>query len=100
ELGVSEAELLATTIGDECIRLSGNWPAFMKRLPEVGRVMSLTRNDSCILEHKGVFEKVNTFGKEDHAMATVIGPIERRVFFKSWHVAFAVQQKKDDRTLT
>lgn len=100
ELGVSEAELLATTTGTEAVRLAGNWPSFLKRLPELGRVMSLTRNGSCILEHKGSFQKVNTFGSEEHTMGTVIGPIETRVFFKSWHVAFAVQQKKEDRVLT
>lgn len=100
ELGVSEAELLATTIGTEAVRLSGDWQQFVKRLPELGKVMSLTRNGSCILEHKGPFQKVSTFGESDRAMGTVIGPIETRIFFKSWHVAFAVQQKKEDRTLT
>ena len=99
QLDVSEAVLLATTIGENCIRLEGNWKKFLKRLPELGRVMSLTRNNSCILEHKGSFEAVKTFGKNDHAMATVIGPIETRVFFKNWHVAFAVKQEKRGREL-
>ena len=99
-LHVSEAMLLATTIGENCVRLEGDWKKFLKRLPELGRVMSLTRNDSCILEHKGNFEKVKTFGKDDHAMATVIGAIETRVFFKNWHVAFAVKQEKRGRELT
>lgn len=100
ELGVSEAELLATTIGTEAVRLHGDWIQFLKRLPELGNVMSLTRNNSCVLEHKGPFQKINTFGTGDHSVGTVIGPIETRVFFKSWHVAFAVQQKKEDRLLT
>jgi putative hemin transport protein len=99
ELGSSEAELLATTIGDETVRLDGNWQELVKRLPELGRVMSLTRNDGCILEHKGAFQKVNTFGKGAHMMGTVIGPIESRIFFNAWHVAFAVKQKKEDRHL-
>jgi putative hemin transport protein len=99
ELGSSEAQLLATTIGDETIRLDGNWQELVKRLPELGRVMSLTRNDGCILEHKGAFQKVNTFGKGAHMMGTVIGPIESRIFFNAWHVAFAVKQKKEDRYL-
>jgi putative hemin transport protein len=99
ELGTSEAELLATTIGEDTVRLEGNWQELVKRLPELGRVMSLTRNNGCILEHKGPFQKVNTFGKADHAMGTVIGPIESRIFFSAWHVAFAVKQKKDDKEL-
>lgn len=99
-LGLSEAQLLATQTGGEATRLKPDWPAFLKRLPELGRVMSLTRNEACILEHKGTFEKVNVFGKEEHRMATVIGPIETRVFLKSWHVGFAVKQMKGERLLT
>jgi putative hemin transport protein len=99
DLGSSEAELLATTIGDETVRLEGNWQELVKRLPDLGKVMSLTRNNGCILEHKGAFQKVNTFGTEEHTMGTVIGPIESRIFFKAWHVAFAVKQKKEEREL-
>ncbi|MEM6843329.1 MAG: ChuX/HutX family heme-like substrate-binding protein [Bacteroidota bacterium] len=99
-LELSEAQLLATTVGEDCVRLGGHWPEFLKRLPELGYVMSLTRNDGCILEHKGHFDQVSAFGKGDHWMATVIGPIETRVFFSSWHVAFAVHQEKNGRELT
>ena len=99
DLGSSEAELVATTIGDDTVRLEARWQELVKRLPELGRIMSLTRNNGCILEHKGPFQKVNTFGNADHAMGTVIGPIETRIFFQAWHVAFAVKQKKDDREL-
>jgi putative hemin transport protein len=99
ELGSSEAQLLALKVGNNCTRLEGNWQDFLKRLPELGYVMSLTRNDSCILEHKGSFQKVNTFGNNEHAMGTVIGPIETRVFFKAWHVALALEEKKEDRIL-
>ena len=99
DLGSSEAELLATTIGEETVRLDGRWPDMVKRFPELGRVMSLTRNNGCILEHKGAFQKVNTMGRGDHTMGTVIGPIESRIFFQAWHVAFAVKQKKEGREL-
>ncbi|MEN7549900.1 ChuX/HutX family heme-like substrate-binding protein [Rapidithrix thailandica] len=99
ELNVSELELLATRAGEDCIRLTGNWPEFVKRLPELGPVMSLTRNESCILEHKGTFDEVSTFGEGSRAMATVLGPIESRMFFKSWFVGFAVKMEKRNRTL-
>lgn len=98
-LDASEAELLATTIGENCVRLAGNWPELVYRWKELGYVMSLTRNDACILEHKGSFQKVNAFGEGEHAMGTVIGPIETRVFYKNWHVAFAVQQDKKGKLL-
>jgi putative hemin transport protein len=92
DLGLSEAELLATTVGEYTTRLEGNWTEFLKRLPELGRVMSLTRNDSCVLEHKGPFQKIDIMGNLPHAMATVIGPIESRVFFSAWKFGFAVKQ--------
>lgn len=93
ELGVSEGELLATTVGDYTIALQGDWTKFLSRLPELGRVMSLTRNDSCVLEHKGPFQRIDIMGGPGHQMATVIGPIESRVFFSAWKHGFAVQQQ-------
>lgn len=93
ELNVSEAELLATTVGDYTTALEGDWTALLQRLPELGRVMSLTRNDSCVLEHKGPFQKVDIMGSPAHRMATVIGPIESRVFFAAWKFGFAVKQQ-------
>ncbi len=92
-LAVSEAELLATTVGEYTVRLEGDWTSLLKRLPELGRVMSLTRNDSCVLEHKGSFQKVDIMGAGARAMATVIGPIESRVFFAAWKFGFAVRQQ-------
>lgn len=93
ELNVSEAELLATTVGDYTTVLEGDWPSLLQRLPELGRVMSLTRNDSVVLEHKGPFQKIEVMGPPSHRMATVIGPIESRVFFAGWKFGFAVRQQ-------
>lgn len=92
KLGVSEAELLTTTIGNTATRLEGDWTELVKRLPSLGRVMSLTRNNSCILEHKGSFQKVEILGTSPKTMATVIGPIETRIFFHDWKHGFAVKQ--------
>lgn len=91
-LGVSEGELLATTVGDYTMALEGDWTVLLSRLPELGRVMSLTRNDACVLENKGTFQKVDIMGSPAHRMATVIGPIETRVFFSAWKFGFAVRQ--------
>jgi putative hemin transport protein len=93
ELGVSEAQLLATTVGDDTTALAGDWTVLLARLPELGRVMSLTRNEGCVLEHKGSFQKIDVMGSPAHRMATVIGPIETRVFFSAWHFGFAVKQQ-------
>jgi putative hemin transport protein len=99
ELGSSEAQLLATGIGEEVVRLQGPWTELLRQFKTLGRVMSLTRNDSCILEHKGTFDEIDIMDRGAHAMATVIGPIETRVFFQAWHVAFAVTEAKGDRVL-
>jgi putative hemin transport protein len=93
ELQVSEAELLATTVGDYTTKLEGDWTKLVSALPALGRVMSLTRNDSCVLEHKGPFQKIDIMGGGGHAMATVIGPIESRIFFNPWKFGFAVKQQ-------
>lgn len=92
-LGCSEAELLATTVNDYTTRLEGDWTKLVARLPELGRVMSLTRNDSCVLEHKGPFQKIDIMGAMPRAMATVIGPFESRIFFHAWKFGFAVKQE-------
>jgi putative hemin transport protein len=99
ELGVSEAALLATKVGENVIRLQGPWPELLMRFKTLGKVMSLTRNDACILEHKGPFQEIDIMGSGAHVMATVIGPIETRVFFSAWHVAFAAIEEKSERIL-
>lgn len=95
ELGVSEAELLATGVGKSVMQLEGDWGDFLKYLPRLGKVMSLTRNEGCVLEHKGKFEEVNV---TPHA-TTVIGPIETRAFPNRWKFGFAVKTPRKDDTL-
>ncbi len=99
QLNVSEAELLATKTGDNVIRLQTSWPDLLHSFKTLGRVMSLTRNDACILENKGSFQKIDVVGSGAHSMAAVVGPIESRVFFSAWHTAFAATEEKSGRTL-
>jgi putative hemin transport protein len=90
KLGVSEAELLATGIGENVIRLSEDFVEQLEKFPKLGRVMSLTRNEGCVLEHKGTFQKIEVHQAGPQKIATVIGPIEQRVFFSGWKFGFAV----------
>ena len=99
ELGVSEGQLLATKVGEHVVRLQGPWVDLLKSFKTLGRVMSLTRNEACILEHKGSFQDIGIYGEGANAMASVIGPIESRVFFAAWHVAFAATEEKSERVL-
>ncbi|WP_158281387.1 hemin-degrading factor [Sediminitomix flava] len=92
KLGVSEAELLASKIGNgEVTRLSGDWADFVKRLPELKEVLSITRNEACVLEHKGDFGKTNVM--PDGSTGLSIGPIETRMFLQYWAVGFFVKQE-------
>ncbi|MCC5930392.1 MAG: hemin-degrading factor [Cyclobacteriaceae bacterium] len=93
-LGVSEAILLSTRAGQGVTRLDANPIELFQDIKAMGRIMSLTRNDACVLEHHGTLQKIDIIGSMPNAMATVIGPIELRVFFKSWQFFFAVEDPK------
>lgn len=87
ELGVSEAELLATRCGTDVIRLKADWAQLIKDLPTLGRVMCLTRNEHAVHERYGDFLQVDFF----HGMGQVVGPdIDLRLFLSHWQHGFAV----------
>lgn len=88
-LKVSEAELVATGIGETAVRLEPAWKDIMAELPKLGRVMALTRNEACVHERKGRYEDVQVGGK----MGIVLGPdIDLRLFLSRWNFAFAVSE--------
>lgn len=96
ELGVSEAELLATRVGRDVTRLAGDWAQLIKDLPTLGRVMCLTRNEHAVHERYGEFRQIDFF----HGMGQVVGPdIDLRLFMNQWHHGFAVtdQTPEGDR---
>lgn len=98
-LSVSEAELLATGLGEGVIRLEGDWSDILLDCKKLGKVMSLTRSNGCVLEHKGNFQKIDIQGSSAFKIATVIGPIEQRVFFSAWKFGFAVTASSPRGTL-
>jgi putative hemin transport protein len=65
----------------------------------VGRVMCLTRNDNCVHERRGRFEKVSVNGP--HGL--VLGPdIDLRLFLGQWKLGFSVcepQRRGERRSL-
>ena len=89
-LGASEAELLATQIGETVFRLNDNFDELLQELHALGRIMALTRNEQIVHERKGEYKNVevmNGHGK----MGLVLGDdIDLRIFFKNWHFGFAV----------
>ena len=91
ELSVSEAELVALNCGTPATtRLRGPWGDFVKKLPTVGRVMALARNEAAVHERKGCYEKVEIFGP----MGMVLGKdIDLRLFPNAWHIGFALREE-------
>lgn len=88
-LGVSEAELVAAGIGLESRPLAVEAPALFAELGALGRVMALTRNESCVHERHGRYEQ---FQGESH-VGLVLGPdIDLRIFFAQWRHGFAVTE--------
>ncbi|HRJ72304.1 MAG TPA: ChuX/HutX family heme-like substrate-binding protein [Terrimicrobiaceae bacterium] len=93
ELGVSEAELLATGCGANVTRLAGDWTQVIKDLTTLGRVMCLTRNEHAVHERYGEFLQTDFF----HGMGQVVGPdIDLRLFLSGWHHGFAVTDMTPD----
>jgi putative hemin transport protein len=89
-LGVSELELLTTNLGPEVLPLKEDWANILLSCRDLGKVMALTRNEGCVLEHKGNFQKITIHGSAPNQVATVIGPIEQRVFLGQWKYGFSV----------
>jgi putative hemin transport protein len=88
-LGISEAQLVALSCGNggEARRLRGPFGEVLKRLPELGTVMALTRNEQCVHEKIGRFDKVSVEGR----MGLVLDPdIDLRVFLWHWQIGFAL----------
>ncbi|KRF02232.1 hypothetical protein ASG87_11040 [Frateuria sp. Soil773] len=95
-LGVSEGELVASRCGDGVTRLDGPWAEVIRALPALGRVMVLTRNDSCVHEKKGTFANIEIGG----AMGVVLDEaIDLRLFLAHWKHGFAVREASRGRTL-
>ncbi|SFD18615.1 putative hemin transport protein [Chitinophaga sp. CF118] len=88
QLKVSEGELVAACTGSAVKHIRNEFPAFVQRMPELGKVMVLTRNENCVIERKGVFEMINT---ENKHVGTVLGKdIDLRMFFSRWKFGFSV----------
>ncbi|GAK32451.1 hemin-degrading factor [Iodidimonas nitroreducens] len=89
ELGASEAELLATAVGESAIRLAGDWGQLIKSLPALGDILCITRNDHAVHEKTGRFGKISI--SPGHALV-VNRAIDLRIFFSHWHHGFAVTE--------
>lgn len=93
QLETTEAEILASFAGGKVVRLQNNFPGLLKRLPELGYVMMLTRNESCVHERKGVVEEVSV--NNPHVGLILGKDIDLRMFFRFWAFGFAVHDDEE-----
>lgn len=89
ELGVSEAELLATGVGSHVVRLSGDFREFMLRMGELGPVMALTRNEAAVHEKDGLYTNIS---HGEHVGLVLGEAIDLRLFYDKWRHAYAVEE--------
>lgn len=88
-LGVSEAELLASTCdGNRCVRLIDSWKDILKAVESLGYVMALTRNEAAVHEKKGIYQN---FKLGQHIGLVLDDNIDLRIFFDHWHFGFAAE---------
>ena len=93
ELGISEGELVARQEAGSSVRLKMPAADIIRRMPELGKVMVLTRNHACVHEKDGVFDHVD-LGK---MMGVVLNyDIDLRFFLNHWVSGFAVSRTMDD----
>ncbi len=88
ELQTTEAEILASFAGSSVMILNKEFQDLLQRWPELGPVMVLTRNESCVHERKGVFEEIVIHGR--HVGVVTGNDIDLRIFFQHWAFALAV----------
>lgn len=90
ELGVSEGEAIASGVGRDAVRLAGPFDVLFRRMPELGEVMALTRNEAAVHEKTGPFEKMSGDDKVGLALGSVI---DLRIFYGRWAHGYAVTEQ-------
>lgn len=87
ELGVSEAELLATQLGAETTMLRNECVPLYRAFEKLGNLMATARNEWAVIEKEGVFANVDI---GEHMGVIINGEIDLRVFVHHYKYVFAV----------
>jgi len=91
-LAVSEAELVASRIGVDTLRLQADWAQLLPALGELGYVMALTRNEHCVHERKGYYREVTVMANGQMGLV-VSADIDLRLFLAGWASVFAIEEQ-------
>jgi putative hemin transport protein len=88
-MGITECEAIASGVGVDAVRLAAPLDALFRRMPELGEVMVLTRNEAAVHEKTGRFEQVSG----DAKVGLTLGVIDLRIFFGRWAHGYAVVEQ-------
>lgn len=91
-LAVSEAELIASRLGVDTLRLRPDWAALLPALGELGYVMALTRNQHCVHERRGYYRDVTVSGNGQMGLVVSVD-IDLRLFLGGWASVFAIEER-------
>lgn len=98
-LNVSEAELLATELGETVVLLESKCAEILQELHKLGRIMALTRNEEIVHERKGEHKNVEIINGHRQMALAVNEDIDLRIFLSNWHFAFAVTSENPRGTM-
>lgn len=92
QLQVPEAALIDHQCGVRAIRLNNDFKAQIEALPELGYIMSLTRNRAAVHERKGAYDNVKINGPMG-LIITADRKIDLRIILSRWAYGFAVAEE-------
>lgn len=89
---IREGQLVAAYVGDDVTRIAASPDDIMPRIKDLGEVMALTRNRSCVIEKVGIYDN---FHSGPHASMILNEEIDLRLFAQHFVSAFAVERQTD-----
>ncbi len=91
--GITEADLVAAHVGHWATVIDAVPDRLMPLVQQLGDVMALTRNKSCVHERIGIYEDYHA---GPHAQMVLGAEIDLRMFPSQWVHGFAVQEEGEN----
>jgi len=92
KLDLSEAQLIAAHTGHGATRIPAHPDTVMAAAQELGEVMALTRNPSCVHEKVGVYDNYHPGA---HAAMVLTEEIDLRMFPSHWQHGYMVEKETE-----
>lgn len=91
--GITEADLVAAHVGHGATAIEALPDRLIPLVCELGDVLALTRNDSCVHERVGPYEDYHA---GPHAQMVLGAEIDLRIFPSHWVHGFAIEEQGED----